>query len=228
MVNRMSSRKGNELEDGASLEMEQQRPTGGDTQVEPSRRIGPWVSPRSLASLVTLFVLTACCGGCSLLFGGEEEPLRSIERLDVSLVRGSLDGEEFENYTISFGRLFRECGRTRSGRYYPSYHNMSPLRRASVPAFLEAADELVEILQDSPKFTEPGIFGGGLADPGIVKILIRADGRTYNIETSVDGVANPSNEEERKLKTLIEIVRGASEELCRNRTFYGIQFRKPL
>jgi hypothetical protein len=174
-----------------------------------------------------LVVLFGGITGCSLFFPDEGERRYSISQIDITLVRGALEGEEFENYTASRGKLFRECGRMRSGRYYPAYQNITPLKRQYVYPFLQSADDLIDALNDSPSWAKPGNLGGGLGDPGIIRVKIRAEEGVYSIDTSVDGVANPSSVAEKRLKRVIEVLRGASGKICQNKTFYGLQFYSP-
>lgn len=177
---------------------------------------------RTLASTFALVVLLP---GCSLLFEEDiEDPVRPVDAVEITLSRASLVDAEFEHYKVTRGQFFRECGKNRRGSFIPTSTVIEPLGVAYRNPLLDRVSRLLDFIDThNPHWKEAG-NGLSLADPGVVKVKISTPSRHYEMETSVDSMSAPSSRQERALRRVITLLRGAAGDMCGNKVFYGIGF----
>lgn len=170
-----------------------------------------------------LMALLTTLPSCSMFGGSSRARSIPIDSLEVAMSRASLVDTEFEHYKFSSGKLFKECGKVRRGRYMAEDHALLPLRNANGGPLTRQANDFVSVYRERKwSWDAPGT-NKGLADPGMLKISLQLGGRKVEVETSLDSISDPKSRAERSLRGLVLSLRGvAGGELCGNRDFYGL------
>jgi len=160
---------------------------------------------------------------CSIFGGSSRARSIPIDSLEVAMSRASLVDTEFEHYKFSSGKLFKECGKVRRGRYMAENHALLPLRNANGGPLNRQANDFLSVYQERKwRWDAPGT-NRSLADPGVLKMSLQLGGRKVEVETSLDSISDPKSRAERSLRGLVLSLRGiAGGELCGNREFYGL------
>lgn len=177
----------------------------------------PYLYLLSLAALVSL--------GCSnRTVTALPEPIgREIEYIELYMSRASSSGTEFEQYKVSPGGIYMECGDIYRGRPTPvtqDFKNSSPELLNSLTPL---AEDIISTMKKDPQKLEAPGKSNSMFDPGILNLSIGIGNDKLDLHTSVDAAVNAINPLERKIKRLIQTIRnrlGNSD--CGKNDFYGI------
>jgi hypothetical protein len=162
--------------------------------------------------------------------------------IDVFSARGFLGGSEYEQYKMSEGLLWRECGAVRSKPGAASQGSQPGDQIFSPDPSLNPAERRVEDVQKSEQVTledsvnallaevnaAPGrknpLPGGifSLAEPGLFEMAVEVNGKKTRIVSSVDAVSEEENDTLVKAKELFSKLRAIGPVICNARTFFGI------
>ena len=149
--------------------------------------------------------------------------LASSIELDALLTRASIQSTDFEQFKLFNGKLYKECGQIKRGRFTPAEQDLLTLSAEPAQRLNTQAQELwQQLVPSAPKLPEPGT-NKNFADPGKVIITLRSSGAAREAKTSLDSVTNQGEQTLVKIKRLLELLRGeAGGKLCNNQTFYGL------
>ncbi len=134
--------------------------------------------------------------------------------------RASITQVDFEQFVVSGGTLFHECGRVSQGRQFPAAHGvvaLAPETQQELTALATAARE------NAQEQWQPAGSNKHLADPGVFTLSLQVDGSRRTLRTSLDSIANGETLGRKRLRALAEAVRRASGgKLCDYTSFYGV------
>jgi hypothetical protein len=177
---------------------------------------------------VTCILLTCGLTGCGLVGGaspatdtGREFP--APQSIELYLSRANLTETDFEQYRISSGKIFRECGQIRRGRFSPQDQNLENIDSETLARLNEEGSALMGYLSESePKFDQPG-KNASLFDPGQLYLTLRFSDATKEIKTSLDSVTSSNAIAQTRIAKLADLIRHAAKnDPCGNRSFYGL------
>jgi hypothetical protein len=173
-----------------------------------------------LPALLAPLLLASCS-----LFGASDEDLRNVESVELFLSRASLGNAEFEHVKLTKGALFYECGKLQRGRYFPAEQEVVNLRASQERTVVREASAFFESYSEREWSWAPPGMNKDLTDPGEVKLLMRVEGKTVKVETSLDSIADARHRGERGLARVVRTMRGAAGgKLCGNSQFFGLGF----
>lgn len=197
--------------------------------------------PRSFIRPFAAGFLVLCTTSCATMFGdsGEEQrPVRVNSSLvvDIFAARGFLGGADYEQYKLSGGELWRECGHVpqpstvKTGATGPTKAGLSPVERRidspTRPELSELLNAAEAVLTESATKRERLPTPGGissLVDPGVVELRISLDGKQRTFITSVDAMSDGGSPVAKSLRALFERVRGVGPVICKAPTFFGVR-----
>lgn len=148
---------------------------------------------------------------------------RAPESIELYVSRSNMADTEFEQYKVSAGRLFAECGKIKAGRYVPIEQESDEVEADLAGQIGEAVQGVLSADAElEHPYDEPG-SNRSMMDPGQLYLTLAFGEEVKSIKTSLDSVSEPTGSRERKLLKLLRLMRGASgEPLCGNREFYGV------
>ena len=126
-----------------------------------------------------------------------------------------------------YGKIFSECGRLHYGRSEPISNTLISLSAEDYSQLLSLASVIVNDYSNrKPSLSEAG-NSKNLFDPGEVTANFEVSGRTIEVKTSLDSVANAEKPFLKKLLELTEQTRGkiSPAKLCEQSVFYKISRR---
>ncbi|MBX7138765.1 MAG: hypothetical protein K1X83_12355 [Oligoflexia bacterium] len=143
--------------------------------------------------------------------------------LELLMSRAAIGMIEFEQYKLTSGQLYHECGQIKRGRYLALEQDLSPLQPAQQQRISGLVSEISQSLTQKPhKFPSSGT-NSGIGDPGIFELKLSSGGVDHLVKTAVDTVAAQPSRLEGKTKLLAALLRGVvGKPICGNYTFYGI------
>lgn len=178
------------------------------------------------AKLIVGIVLISLSSGCGWwrksapVAEADAATVRTPDAIELYLSRSNLSSTEFEQYKLSAGKLFIECGKIVAGRATPETQALEDASADLLEAAKSAAAEITA--NDAAGLEKPG-DNSGLADPGLVRLTLAFDDGIETIRTSLDSVTEPDSSIEREIHSLAVVLRGAaSESPCGNTEFYGL------
>lgn len=177
---------------------------------------------RIIGRLTTAFIL-APLTSCSLFGSSSPERTTPIDSLELAMSRASLVDTDFEHFKFAGGKIFKECGKVRRGRFLAEDHVLLPLRNPNGGPLTRQANDFLEVYRERKwNWDAPGT-NKSLADPGILKMSLQIGGKRVEVNTSLDSISDPKSRVERSLRSLVLSLRGvAGGELCGNKQFYGL------
>ncbi len=186
---------------------------------------------RGRGALIVLFtsLLGACSSSAPLAPHNITPPSGRTPIIELFLSRSSMTMTEFEQYKLSSGHLYMECGEVRRGRFIAREQELTPVTNdALAPLHERIADLFASASRTDSTMETPGT-NRSLLDPGIFLLSIELEGSgTKNFKTSLDSVANAEQLLTQSLRKLASLIRGLRSEIpCGNDSFYGIPRSDP-
>lgn len=180
------------------------------------------MSSRSLLLLLTCLLPVSCS-----IFASSPAPLgndRKVDALELFVSRASLGTVEFEQYKVSEGLLFAECGAISRGRFVPREQNSFDLSSEEQQRISGKAAEFLAFTAQENLSLAPAGDNSSLADPGQFYLtLVMPEGRK-EFMTSLDAVTNADGRTQEKLKEMAELIRRSSAfGHCGLKDFYGLR-----
>lgn len=174
--------------------------------------------------LLAIFPVTLFFWGC----GGAVEPSPAPESfkpefIQLFLSRAELASAEFEQFKLSPGGIFVECGNFSRGKTIPNSQDFKQVSSDLLEKIRAASWDTVEFTKRSGSdLPEPGV-SDSLFDPGQALFVVQSQGKPIEIKTSVNALASANGILETKLRRLARLVREAGQSgSCGKGDFYGI------
>lgn len=170
-----------------------------------------------------IIILPFLLAGCSFLGGSDSSDSSSSQGLDASvyLAKSSLiKAPQFEHHVLKGSKVFSECGTSQNGKNKYSDQKMSSVSEKKLAKLKRLASDLTASAGsgDIRKLSDKA----GFFDQGKVLITIKSDGKTTEIETTINTIANPQTPRERKAATFASKMRRAGATNCGNISFFGV------
>lgn len=139
-----------------------------------------------------------------------------------------MSAAEFEQYKVSPGGVFAECGAFSRGRTHPEHQSFAPATPEKKRELEVAAWDVYDYISEHPQsFDAPG-RSDGMFDPGQFTLVVDSGEKRIEVKTSVNAIANSSAPAERKILRLATLIRGSSPgSSCGRHDFYGIGTSTP-
>lgn len=149
-----------------------------------------------------------------------------VDTLEMYLSKRTVKDTEFEQYTLDSGKLFRECGKIRRGRFVQEHQDLIDLSPEQAEEInLQAAALLGALKTSKSTFESPGT-NATLWDPGQLTLNVhfsQPQNADQTIKTSLDSIATPEKITQDELKKFAMVIREAGAgKLCANPTFFGL------
>lgn len=165
-----------------------------------------------------------------LLFAGCAEhalkpsaPQAPVEYIDLFMRRASASEVEFEQYKISPGGIFLECGEFVRGRPAPEDQKFIPSDSVDLSEVREKAATVKRLIDESPGGLPTPGKGDSMFDPGQFLVSIGQGSSNIDLKTTINAVSDAADPAARALKSLAVAVRRALKtEDCGKNDFYGI------
>lgn len=148
----------------------------------------------------------------------------SFEFLELYLSRGSLSTTEFEQYKISPGGIFIECGELKGGRAIPTSQEFKRYEEGTFSEIRKRAHEALTYLNTHTNSFEPPGKTSSLFDPGQFLLTISFGKEKKEVRTSVNAVSQELDVPTSMIKKLTQAVRKTvNADVCGKASFYGIE-----
>ena len=175
---------------------------------------------KGLSSSVVFLLLLS---GCSTSTPQPPPPHSSVQASEVFLSRGSLTGTSFEQYKLTAGQLYYECGTMNRNRYAASEQDLLQLSPEAEGAIQDLARSFDTLFGQPPPRLDPPGNSNGVFDPGQASFVVSNGKETREIRTSLDTIANASSPLPGRLKRFVMALRGAvPKEPCGSSAFFGL------
>jgi|GEM_PF-6606408 len=168
-------------------------------------------------------ILPFLLAGCSFLGGSDSNDNASSGALSASvyLSKSSLiKAPQFEHHVLKDSKIFSECGTSLNGKNkYADQRvltvedkKLSKLEKLATDLNTSAGSGDIRKLSDK----------AGFFDQGKAVITITTEGKTTEIATSINTIANPQTPRERKAAAFISKMRRAGATNCGHISFFGV------
>lgn len=163
------------------------------------------------------------CAGCSAQNRVDTPSAAPVEYVDLFMRRASASESEFEQYKISPGGVFLECGEFIRGRPEPQNQRFIPSDKIDLTEVREKAATVSRVVGgNNSGLPSPG-KGDSMFDPGQFVLSIGEGGVTLDLKTSINAVSDATDPTLKAMKSLAVAVRRALKtDNCGKDDFYGI------
>ena len=172
--------------------------------------------------LTIIFSLCACSSQ-EVSSAPPPVPPESVNYIELFMSRASATQAEFEQYKVSEGGIFVECGEVVRGRPKPRTQDFRPASLDVLDALAPLAKDVGAIIKKENPSLDPPSPGDSMFDAGVVTLAVGIGSDKVDISTSVNAIANAVNPPERKIRRLVQAIREATgNDDCGKNSFYGI------
>lgn len=170
-----------------------------------------------------LFLMAFMCGCSSAGVQVAESPPAPLNSLEIFMSRATLRDVHFEQFKLSGGRLFAECGKIQGGRYLPIEQNLATLTQDNETLIRDKAKEIHGTLGEKPRvFEEPG-SNSTMFSPGKFTLSIDFNGVIREIKTTHTSILRPTSLPAKSSQELAALVRSAAgKTLCGKKDFFEL------
>lgn len=174
---------------------------------------------RSLLAICLLGSLVAC----SSTTPSNMQPDFQVAEIAIYMHRANMNTTDFEQYKLSGGRLFQECGVIVRGRNIPAEQQLFDLSSNENGELMSLTWKLLELSQAGKAQLEGPGSSSSMFDPGFLALKVKGNGNVLQLKTSVDATAEATSEASRVVNQLTRRIRAlAKPTACGNRNFYGL------
>jgi len=182
---------------------------------------------RLLLIVSILMPLASCSDSAGPKPQTEVDSSKLKSSAEVYLARSSISTVEFEQFKLFQGKLYKECGLIKRGRFAPDTQDLASLPAEAALSLEQQISDLANYLKANKEAPPKAGTNKGFADPGQVNLSLDSEAGKFSVKTSVDAVSNAEIPLTRKIKRLVESMRGeAGGKLCGNTEFFGIAASK--
>ena len=177
----------------------------------------------TVLSLLLSVVLLASSACTTQLEDNIPSVTYDFDSIGLYLARGSLTKTDFEQYKVFSKNLFFECGEIKGGENIPAQQAPALLTPTQQKKIQGTATALCEVLENSNFTFAKQDPKHGIANSGQLILDLSVNGKEYKIKTSVDSISNSKSLQEKKLRRLVEAIRGSTKTPpCGLKEFYGL------
>lgn len=153
----------------------------------------------------------------------DRQPLPVTDYMEFFMRRASSSESEFEQYKISPGGVFIECGEFVRGRPEPTTQKFIPSDSLELAAVREKAAVVQRLISAENSPLPPEGKGDSMFDPGQFSLSLGEGENLVELKTTVNAVSDADTPITRSLKSFAVTLRKALKtEDCGKDDFYGI------